>query len=65
MQRKGSKIQLVVLCDRPFPTTNRSEFSKVQSLCRDGVSKTTLDQDYWIQCGSTAVIIQFSQESLK
>ena len=58
-----------VICDRPLPTTNRSEFSKVQSieLCRDGVYKPTVValQDYLIQCGLIAEMIQFSQESLK
>ena len=42
MQRKDLNIQLVMLCDRPLPTTNCSEFSKVQSLCRDGVYKPTV-----------------------
>ena len=53
-----------MLCDRPWPTTNHSELSKVQSLCRDGVGRLSL-QDYLIVCGLTAEMIQFSQESLK
>ena len=67
MQRKGPKIQLVMLCDHPLPTTSRSEFSKVQSLCRDDVYKPTVValQDYLILCGLRAEMIQFSQESLK
>ena len=67
MQRKGPKIQLVMLCDCPLPTTNHSEFSKVQSLCRDGVNKPSVValQDYLILGGLTAEMIQFSQESMK
>ena len=40
--QKSFKTLLVILCDRPLPTTNRSEFSKVQSLFRDGVYKPTV-----------------------
>ena len=60
MQREGPKIQLVMLCDRPLPTTNRSEFSKVQSLCRDDVYKPTVValQDYLIPCSLTAEMIE-------
>ena len=67
MQQKGPKIQLVMFCDRPLPTKNRSELSKAQSLCRDGAYKPTVValQDYLILCVVTAEMIQFSQESLE
>ena len=65
---KNLKIHAVIPCDHPLPTI-RSQFSTVQSLCRDGVYKPTLMvlQDYVIQCGrglSAEMIGKISKKKL-